>query len=81
MSTKVTPHCPSCAAPMKRAIRPYEVTYKDRTKSGRVSADWCDACGDAILEGPALIEIERAYVELRAEVDGALAPIGSRRGE
>jgi len=35
---------------------------------------WCTKCGEAILEGAALQAREKAFLELKAEVDGVLGP-------
>jgi HTH-type transcriptional regulator/antitoxin MqsA len=35
---------------------------------------WCAACDEAILDGKALSERERAFLELKAEVDEVLGP-------
>jgi HTH-type transcriptional regulator/antitoxin MqsA len=35
---------------------------------------WCAKCGESILEGTALRASERAFLELKAEVDGVLGP-------
>jgi YgiT-type zinc finger domain-containing protein len=63
--------CPSCGHPTVEEVRPSVVTYKGRTKTVEIRADWCDACGDGVLEGDALGIREKAWLELRTEVDGA----------
>lgn len=40
----------------------------------RVSGRWCDRCGEAVFEGDALQKRERAFLELRAKVEGVLSP-------
>lgn len=37
-------------------------------------SSWCSRCGEAILEGAALRAREKAFVDLKAEVDGVLGP-------
>ena len=69
-----TIQCPECGAPAAHEIRKDAVEYKGRKVSVKVLGDWCDKCGEAVLEGEALEKRERAYLELRAKVEGVLSP-------
>lgn len=35
---------------------------------------WCDDCGEAIFSGPALLAREKAYLQLKADLEGVLGP-------
>ena len=69
-----THKCPSCDDPMVHEVRPFPAEYKAHSAPCDVEAWWCDSCGDGVLDGPALAAHERAYFELRAEVDSVLTP-------
>jgi len=45
--------------------------YKGHERTIQTFAWWCDNCKDGILAGEPLAEHERAWLELKAEVDGA----------
>ncbi len=66
--------CPACGRAMLHEKRQDSVEYKDHHKSFDVTGWWCSSCGEAIFEGPALEAAERAFVELRAEVQSVLLP-------
>jgi HTH-type transcriptional regulator/antitoxin MqsA len=70
--------CPSCGARTKTEERPYEIDYKGRKGRVRVVADWCDSCGDGVLEGEALEKIEKARFNLRAKVEHVMSPADVR---
>jgi HTH-type transcriptional regulator/antitoxin MqsA len=59
---------------MKYETRDDSVEYHGRTKAFKSTGWWCTSCDEAILEGPELEKAERAFVELRAEVDAVLLP-------
>lgn len=48
--------------------------YKGHRKAFPTTAWWCERCKEAIIDGPAMQMAERAFVELRAEVDQILLP-------
>lgn len=66
--------CPECGSDMRWETRKDSVEYKGRRKSFSTTAWWCESCEEAVLDGPALQVAERAFVELRAEVDEILLP-------
>jgi len=70
----ITKTCPECGASMRHESRTDEVKYKGHRKSFEATGWWCPACDEAIFEGPALEVAERAFVELRAEVEDVLLP-------
>ncbi len=66
--------CTECGSVMRWETRPDEVRYHDRARTVALTAWWCAACGEAVLEGPEAMERDRVFQELRAEVDGVLSP-------
>ena len=66
--------CPVCAGRMTLEKREDSLTYLGREKRLKVEGWWCNNCDEAVFEGPALIASERAFLELKAEVDGVLGP-------
>lgn len=50
------------------------VEYKGKTARVRVKGHWCDKCGEAVLEGPALVRRQDAFLALRARVEGVPGP-------
>lgn len=67
-------HCPACGKAMRWETRPDVVRYRDKQRTVPLAAWWCQACGEAVLEGTEAMERDRAFQELRAEVDGVLSP-------
>jgi len=76
METATAPKCDQCNAVMVRDTRPRTWTYKGRS----VTVDqpgWCcpqDVQHPPVLDGPDIAATEAAFLGLRAEVDGLLAP-------
>lgn len=66
--------CSSCGGAMRHETREDFVEYKEHRKAFKVSGWWCTSCDEAIFEGPELEAAERAFVELRAEVEAVLLP-------
>jgi HTH-type transcriptional regulator/antitoxin MqsA len=59
---------------MTLGVRSDRLSYKGHTKTIRTRGWWCGSCGEGILDGRALKASERAFQELKAEVDGVLGP-------
>ena len=59
---------------MVHKIRSDTVEYKGHTAKVRVKGHWCKKCDEAVFEGGALKKRERAFLALRAEVEGVLGP-------
>ena len=74
MITKKKKTCPSCGDSMKYESRSDEVTYKGHSKTFTSTGWWCTSCDEAIFEGAELEKAEKAFVELRAEVEQVLLP-------
>jgi HTH-type transcriptional regulator/antitoxin MqsA len=66
--------CPECGGKMRWETREDSVVYKGHRKVFSTTAWWCESCQEAIIDGPALQVAERAFVELRAEVEQVLLP-------
>ncbi len=64
-----TQPCPECGSAMVFEVRADEVTYLAHTRALETLGWWCSKCGEAILEGAALRATEKAYLELKADVD------------
>ncbi len=82
MSNLPLPRCPECGAAMRREARADTVTHAGQSMVVDVPGWWCTRCDEAILDGEGLRIRERAFVELKATVDGVLGPsaVASVRG-
>lgn len=67
-------HCPECGGATVLETRLDTVEYKGQTATVRVKGHWCSRCGEAVLEGTALMKREQAFLALRAKVEGVLGP-------
>ena len=74
MTNHKTQPCPECSGEMRYEKRADEVSYLGHKRKLKTLAWWCAKCGEGILEGMALREREKAFLELKAEVDGVLGP-------
>ena len=54
--------------------RPDVLEYKGHQKTIQTLAWWCTKCEDGILAGEPLAAQEKAFLELKAEVDEVLSP-------
>ena len=50
------------------------VVYKGHERQLKTRGWWCSKCDEAIFDGKALAARERAFLDLKAEVDGVLSP-------
>jgi HTH-type transcriptional regulator/antitoxin MqsA len=48
--------------------------YKGHQETIKTKGWWCDSCGEGILDGEALKTSERAFLTLKAKIDGLLLP-------
>ena len=69
-----TSRCPECGGNAVFQTRTDTVEYKGHRATVRVAGHWCRKCGEAVFEGDALEKRERAFLELRAKVEGVLSP-------
>ena|SRR3990172_1239295 len=67
-------HCPECGGRAVFETRADRVEYKGHKAKVKVPGYWCENCGEAVLDGDALEKRERAFLELRAGVEGVLGP-------
>jgi len=74
MAKRIDIHCPECGHLAVYETRADTVEYKGHKATVRVTGDWCDNCGEAVFEGPAALKREKAFLELRAKVEGVLSP-------
>ena len=66
--------CPECGGRAVFETRTDTVEYKVHKAKVTVEGYWCEKCGEAVLDGDALRKRERAFLELRARVEGVLGP-------
>ena len=74
MRKQKTQPCPECGSEMRYGKHADEVTYLGHKRALETIGWWCTKCSEAILEAPALQAREKAFLELKAEVDGVLGP-------
>ena len=72
MAIKEKRPCPECGGLMRQEERDDVLTYKGHDKIIRSFGWWCTECGEGILDGAALALSEKAFVELKSEVDEVL---------
>lgn len=65
--------CPNCGAMMIFEVRDDVAAYEGHARRTPTEAWWCNACGEAIFAGAALLNSERVFRELKAEVDALSA--------
>lgn len=65
----MTQSCPECGGTMRYETRPNAVDYKGHTRTVETLGWWCTGCGEGILTGEPLAANERAFLELKSEVD------------
>lgn len=65
-----TQPCFACSGVMHYEIRREVLTYKGQARTIPTLGWWCTSCDEAILAGAPLDAHEKAYFDLKAEVDG-----------
>ena len=71
---KKTRPCPACSGRMTLRTKAEQLTYKGAARAIRTKAWWRNSCDEGILTSGALRANEKAYLKLKAEVDGLLKP-------
>lgn len=71
---KNTQPCPECGGKMSFKTKAEELQYKGHTTKIRTKGWWCGSCDEGILDAQALKASERAFLEMKAGVDGLLRP-------
>src|SRR5215813_157591 len=69
-----TQPCPECGGTMRYEKHDDVLVYKERSRTIKTVGWWCTKCGEAILTGKPLVAHERAFQQLKAEVEGVLGP-------
>ena len=69
-----TQACPECGGSMRYERRDDVLAYKGEERIRKTLAWWCTQCGEAIFAGKALLARDRAFQQLKAEVDHVLGP-------
>lgn len=69
-----TQPCPECGGLMRYGKHDDLLEYAGRTRTIKTLGWWCTKCGEAILSGDSLVKHERAFLQLKASVDGVLGP-------
>lgn len=69
-----TQPCPECEGRMRYEQHDDVLEYQGRARTIKSLGWWCSKCGEAILTGEALVRHERAFLQLKAGVDGVLGP-------
>lgn len=70
----ITQPCPECGRAMVYETRPDTIEYGGQSRAIQMLAWWCTECDEAIFAGEPLAAREKAFLELKAEVDGVLSP-------
>ena len=74
MTDDDAPTCHECGGVMRRDVRPDTIEYRGRTVTVDQPGWYCDACGEAVLTDEDARATERAFHDLKAEVEGVLRP-------
>ena len=74
MTPLKTQPCPECGGIMCYERRDDPLAYKGQERIRKTLAWWCSKCGEAIFGGKALLARDRAFQQLKAEVDHVLGP-------
>jgi HTH-type transcriptional regulator/antitoxin MqsA len=74
MLQKKTQPCPECGGRMVYERHDDVLEYRGRKRTIKTLGWWCTKCGEGILTGEPLVRHEKAYLRLKAEVDGVLGP-------
>jgi HTH-type transcriptional regulator / antitoxin MqsA len=69
-----TQACPACGGGMRYERRDDVLEYKGTARTLKTLGWWCVKCDEAILTGEALVAHDKAFQQLKAEVDGVLGP-------
>lgn len=69
-----TQPCPECSGPMRYEKHDDVLVFKEHSRTIKTLGWWCTKCGEAILTGEALGAHERAFQQLKAEIDDVMGP-------
>lgn len=62
-------NCPECGVTMIFEERGYILEYKGVKDTVPMLAWWCTSCDEAIFSGRPLVDLEKAWLELKKRVD------------
>ncbi len=74
MSRPKTQPCPECGGTMRYERREDVLVYKGQERPWKTLAWWCTQCGEAIFAGKPLLARDRAFQQLKADIDQVLGP-------
>jgi putative zinc finger/helix-turn-helix YgiT family protein len=66
--------CPECGGLMRYEKHDDVLKYQGHKRTIQTLSWWCTKCGEAILTGEPLVRHEKAFLPLKAVVDGVLGP-------
>lgn len=66
--------CPTCGGTMRYRKGDDALEYRGHRRVIKTLGWWCDNCDEAIFTGAPLIAHEKAFLELKAEVDHVMGP-------
>ena len=69
MNKANTQPCPVCGSKMRFEKRDDVLSYRGHEKRIDTLGWWCTGCEEAIFDGKALAEREKAFLTLNAQVD------------
>jgi HTH-type transcriptional regulator/antitoxin MqsA len=69
-----TQACPECGSLMRFEKHDDVLEYRGHKRTIKTLGWWCTKCGEGILAGGPLVRHERAFLQLKANVDGVLGP-------
>lgn len=73
------PLCPKTGAPMRRAVRPMTLTYKEESITFDMPGWYCGDCEESIHTGKDMKVSDRMLNRLKARSEGLLGPEEIRR--
>ena len=69
-----TQACPECGGTMRYERHDDVLTYKGHSRTIKTLGWWCAKCGESILSGTPLKAHSKAFLKLKADVDGVMSP-------
>jgi HTH-type transcriptional regulator/antitoxin MqsA len=76
---KTARRCPRCAGRLTHRTQPVTFTYRGESFVVDQPGWYCGSCGEGLHEAADIAATEKAFVELKAQVDGVLGPDDVRK--